>query len=394
MNTIEEIKAAVSLLPLQGAGGYDLSVVGGGLAGLSLSIQAAKAGYSVILFEKEKYPFHKVCGEYISFESRDFLEDLGVPLSEMNLPEIKKLIVTAPNGKMIQSGLGLGGFGISRYTLDNQLADIAKNSGVTILEETKVNDIVFQNDQFTINTDKGEFSSKVCAGTFGKRSNIDIKWNRDFIQNKPNKLNNYIGIKYHIQINRPADTIALHNFSDGYCGISQIEENKYCLCYLTTASNLRICGNNISVLEKNILSQNIHLKKIFSSATILYPSPLTISQISFDNKTQIENHVLLIGDAAGMITPLCGNGMSMALHGSKIAFHCIDKFLSGQFSRGEMEEQYQCQWKKQFRSRLKAGRVIQRFFGKKWMTNLFIASLKPFPSLVKWLIRQTHGDPF
>ncbi|MBI1780593.1 MAG: FAD-binding protein, partial [Sphingobacteriales bacterium] len=129
MNTIEEIKAAVSLLPLQGAGGYDLSVVGGGLAGLSLSIQAAKAGYSVILFEKEKYPFHKVCGEYISFESRDFLEDLGVPLSEMNLPEIKKLIVTAPNGKMIQSGLGLGGFGISRYTLDNQLADIAKNSG-------------------------------------------------------------------------------------------------------------------------------------------------------------------------------------------------------------------------------------------------------------------------
>lgn len=368
--------------------------MGGGLAGLSLSIQTARAGYSVILFEKEKYPFHKVCGEYISFESWSFLEELGVPLSEMNLPEIKKLNVTAPNGKMIQSGLGLGGFGISRYTLDNQLATIAKKSGVTILEETKVNDIFFEKDQFTIKTDKGEFNSKVCAGTFGKRSNLDIKWNRSFIQNKPNKLNNYIGIKYHIQINRPADTIALHNFSDGYCGISQIEENKYCLCYLTTASNLRICGNNISVLEKNILSQNIHLKKIFAEAKILYQSPLTISQISFENKTQVENHVLLIGDAAGMITPLCGNGMSMALHGSKIAFECMHDFLEGKAGRIQMEQSYASAWKKQFSTRLKTGRLIQRFFGKKWMTNLFIAALKPFPSLVKWLIRQTHGDPF
>lgn len=373
---------------------YDLAVVGGGLAGLSLSIQAARAGYSVILFEKEKYPFHKVCGEYISFESWNFLEELGVPLSEMNLPEIKKLIVTAPNGKMIQSGLGLGGFGISRYTLDNQLATIAKKSGVTILEETKVNDIFFEKDQFTIKTDKGEFNSKVCAGTFGKRSNLDIKWNRAFIQNKPNKLNNYIGIKYHIQINRPADTIALHNFSDGYCGISQIEENKYCLCYLSTASNLRICGNDISVLEKNILSQNIYLKKIFTEAKILYQSPLTISQISFENKTQVENHVLLIGDAAGMITPLCGNGMSMALHGSKIAFECMHGFLEGKAGRIQMEQSYASAWKKLFSTRLKSGRLIQRFFGKKWMTNLFIAALKPFPSLVKWLIRQTHGDPF
>lgn len=394
MNTIEEIKAEVSSLPLQQARGYDLVIIGGGLAGLSLSIQAAKAGYSVILFEKEKYPFHKVCGEYISFESWDFLEELGIPLSEMKLPEIKKLIVSAPNGKTIQSGLGLGGFGISRYTLDHQLANIAKIAGVRLVEETKVNDIVFETGQFTIKTDKGTFQSKVCAGSFGKRSNLDIKWNRSFIQKKPNKLNNYIGVKYHIQINRPADTIALHNFSDGYCGISKIEENKYCLCYLTTASNLRICGNNIPELEKNILSQNIHLKKIFSSAIILYQSPLTISQISFDNKTQIENHVLLIGDAAGMITPLCGNGMSMALHGSKIAFHCIHNFLSGQFSRSKMEQQYQQQWKKQFNARLKTGRLIHRFFGKKWITNLFIASLKPFPSLVKGLIRQTHGEPF
>ena len=56
---------------------YDLAIVGGGLAGLALAIQSARAGYQTVLFEKEKYPFHKVCGEYVSLESWDFLEELG-----------------------------------------------------------------------------------------------------------------------------------------------------------------------------------------------------------------------------------------------------------------------------------------------------------------------------
>ncbi|MBC7511814.1 MAG: FAD-dependent oxidoreductase, partial [Ferruginibacter sp.] len=48
---------------------YDITIIGGGLAGLALAIQLVKKGYSVALFEKEQYPFHKVCGEYISLES-------------------------------------------------------------------------------------------------------------------------------------------------------------------------------------------------------------------------------------------------------------------------------------------------------------------------------------
>src|SRR5215471_5857645 len=103
---------------------YDVAVIGGGLGGLALSIQSAKAGYKTILFEKERYPFHKVCGEYVSLESWNFLEDLGVPLSQMNLPIINRLLVTAPNGKELEKDLPLGGFGISRYKLDSMLAQI------------------------------------------------------------------------------------------------------------------------------------------------------------------------------------------------------------------------------------------------------------------------------
>lgn len=66
--------------------GYDVSIIGGGLGGLSLAIQLADAGYRVILFERKKYPFHRVCGEYISMESWDFLQRLGVPLHELRPP--------------------------------------------------------------------------------------------------------------------------------------------------------------------------------------------------------------------------------------------------------------------------------------------------------------------
>ena len=373
---------------------YDIAIVGGGLAGLSLSIQLAKSGYRVAVFEKERYPFHKVCGEYVSLESWNFLEELGLPLSDWNLPVIKRLIVSAPNGNYIEHDLPLGGFGISRYKIDAALADIARLSGVELYEQTKVNDIVFEKSLFTIQTSSFACQAKLACGSFGKRSNLDVKWKRKFTRQKNNKLNNYIAIKYHIQTDFPADLIALHNFEDGYCGISQIEENKYCLCYLTTAGNLQRSNNSIKTMEKTILQQNPFLDKIFSSATFLYEQPLTVSQVSFEKKSQVKDHVLLTGDAAGMITPLCGNGMSMALHSSKIAFECIYKFLQNKIARHEMEQDYTDQWNRLFGKRLLAGRIIQRFFGREYFSNFLIRAVKPFPKFVSFLIRQTHGEPF
>lgn len=373
---------------------YDIAIAGGGLAGLALSIQCARAGYSTVLFERERYPFHKVCGEYISLESWNFLQELGVPLSDMQLPLIRRLIVSAPNGKHIESPLPLGGFGISRYTLDALMAGLARQEGVTVMENTKVSDIVYRNDRFIVFTSKGETEVTVAAGAFGKRSNLDVKWKRAFTRAVPNKLNHQVGVKYHVRTDHPADLIALHNFENGYCGISQVEDQKFCLCYLTSAANLRKNRNDIASMEKTILSRNPHLEKIFSGIEILYEEPLTISRISFNRKTQVENHVLMLGDAAGMIPPLCGNGMSMALHSSKLAFEEIRSFMQQQISRYELELQYTQQWEKQFSNRLVAGRMIQRFFGNDTLSNLLITTVKPFPGLVSWLIQQTHGKTF
>ena len=173
---------------------YDVAIAGGGLAGLALSIQLAKAGYAVVLFEKERYPFHKVCGEYISLESWNFLEELGLPLSDWNLPVIRQLLVSSPDGNSIMRELPLGGFGISRYMLDSAMAAIARSEGVELRESVKVTDMRFERSMFAVRTSNGVLYSKIACGAYGKRSNLDIKWQRAFIRKRSDRLNNYVGV--------------------------------------------------------------------------------------------------------------------------------------------------------------------------------------------------------
>ena len=148
---------------------YDIAIVGGGLAGLTLAMQSADAGYRVILFEKENYPFHKVCGEYISMESWNFLIRCGLPLHDWSLPIINHLQVSDTKGKCFDFDLPLGGFGISRYKMDFELKKIAESAGVIVYENCKVEDVFFGNEKFELHTAKGIFTSTICTGSFGKR---------------------------------------------------------------------------------------------------------------------------------------------------------------------------------------------------------------------------------
>lgn len=364
---------------------FDTAIIGGGLAGLSLAILQAKAGRSVILFEKNDYPQHKVCGEYISLESWDFIEKLGVPLSKLDLPIISNLQVSSPRGTFLETKLDLGGFGISRYLLDKLLADTALECGVKILTKSLVKNVLKEDIASKIILDKQSFFATHVIGAYGKRSNLDIVWNRPFIHKNRTSLNQYIGVKYHIKYDFPKDMIALHNFEDGYCGISAVEEGLHCLCYLTTKKNLKKAGNDIKIMEREILSKNPFLKDIFDSAEFTWANPEVISQVSFEKKEIYANGVTMTGDAAGMIAPLCGNGMSMAMHGA---------FLIHNELMGKPVKSYADNWKKNFKLRLIVGRTIQRFFGGIWSTELVIRALKLNRRLLDYVITLTHGQKF
>ncbi|HEX8515250.1 MAG TPA: NAD(P)/FAD-dependent oxidoreductase [Bacteroidia bacterium] len=372
---------------------YQISIIGGGLAGLTLAIQMADAGISCILFEKNKYPFHKVCGEYISMESKGFIERLGLDLNDMDLPVISRLHVSSPSGKLLKHKLDLGGFGISRFLLDHRLSEIAKSKGVIVMDGCRVADIRFTGEHFIIDSEKGTFLSEICTGAWGKKSNLDTKLKRGFTKG-PKTEKNYVGIKYHVNIDFPPDLIELHNFENGYCGVSKIEGSRYCLCYLSDSDNLKKYSGNIKKMEEGVLMKNPFLKQHLSSASFLFDEPLAISQIRIGYKSAVENNILMIGDTAGNIAPLSGNGMSMAMRSSYHLNELLIQYFKGGMSRESLENQYERFWKKQFKKRIEFSAFLQKMLKSKLLTDLAILTLKRVPFLRDKVVKSTHGEPF
>ncbi|MEQ8477073.1 NAD(P)/FAD-dependent oxidoreductase [Fulvivirga sp.] len=369
---------------------FHVIVIGGGLAGLVSAILLQRQNLKVALIEKKQYPFHRVCGEYVSNEVVDFLKQHNIYPEFITPSTLNEFVLTSISGKKASVPLSLGGFGISRYNFDLFLFESAKAAGVEIITDS-VDDVSYSTskDIFSVILKKnGTLNSKIAIGAFGKRSNIDRSMDRSFFK----KQSPYIGVKYHIKYNPPTNQVALHNFEGGYCGINAIENGKLNLCYLGERSALKKYGS-IPEMEKQILHKNPYLKKIFTEAEFLWDKPEVINEISFETKMPVEGHILMCGDAAGMITPLCGNGMAMAIHSSKILAEEVIDFFHNHKDRKTLERSYKRKWNKQFKNRLSIGRVIQNLFGSAWLSELSVGICKVKP-LAKYLVSLTHGKPF
>ncbi len=368
-----------------------MAVIGGGLGGLTSALMLAKWGIRVVVVEKKAYPFHRVCGEYLSKEVVPFLKSLDAYPSEFNPASITKFLLTSVNGRSFQTSLDQGGLGISRFNFDNYLYGKAKNAGSDFMLHTRVENISFPGDGFVLRLSDGtDLSCKLLIGAHGKKSRIDNILERKFTHH----YSPYLGVKYHIRYDFPHDVIALHNFIGGYCGLVKIEEDKYNLCYLASRKLLKQSGS-IPQMESVILSQNPFLKDIFTHADFLFDKPLVINEFTFEPKLPVENHILMVGDAAGLITPLCGNGMAMAIHSGKIAAESIaNHFHNGLPEYRLIEQEYEYQWKNAFNRRLQVGRQVQKLFGGINVSSLSVNLMKKVPLVSRWIIRNTHGKEF
>ncbi len=367
---------------------YENIIIGGGLGGLIAAHQLAKNNRNVLLIEKKTYPFHRVCGEYISNEVKDFLNEEGLFPHELYPTAVRKFRLTSPKGKVADMNLDLGGFGVSRFAFDRFLYEKAKEMGADFLLQTQVENTSYDasKNSFTIELNSGEqLQCKNLIGAFGKRSKIDKSLNRAFIQIRTP----YIGVKYHIKTDHEPDIVALHNFEGGYCGINKIEEETFNLCYLGSKTQLRDFGS-IEAMEKAVLYQNPHLRKLFENSEFLFERPEVINEVNFASKQPVEDHILMVGDAAGMITPLCGNGMAIAIHTGKLA---ADAILQ-QHERKMIEKQYFWQWSKNFRNRLWIGRKVQWLFGSNSVSEISVNMINKSPFLANQIMKRTHGQIF
>ncbi|PIQ27704.1 hypothetical protein COW36_07360 [bacterium (Candidatus Blackallbacteria) CG17_big_fil_post_rev_8_21_14_2_50_48_46] len=372
---------------------YDVALIGGGVAGLASAILLARQGWQVVLLEKNHYPFHKVCGEYLAEESLPLLEKLGISLQEMNLPRIQTACFSAASGRSLEFPLRPGGIGLSRYTLDQALVKLAQAAGVTVLEGTRVSRISGDAGQFEILSRTQKITARTVCGTWGKYSNLDLQFEREFTLPRYREKAQ-IAVKYHVQLDFPRDRVELHSFPGGYCGLSAIEAGKYCMAYLASGQSLKACDGEIQRLEEQVLAQNPHLKRLLAERQSLYEKPLVIAQVHFLPKAPQLEGILMVGDSAGMIAPLSGNGMSMALRAAVLLADQLPAYLSGKIPFGLLEEYYRQGWNRLFRKRIQTGALLQQFLLQPQSADLLMRGLQPFPGLVSALHQQTHGTPF
>lgn len=367
----------------------EVVIIGGGLAGLTAGIHLSQNGISVTIIEKNEYPKHKVCGEYVSNEVRGYLESLAISIQNAEPTAINQLEFETLYGARILQKLPLGGFGISRYTLDFILYKKAIENGCTIINQT-VENCRFDGNHFIIETiEKSIYKAQIVLGAYGKRAQLDYSLKRTFIKKK----SPWLGVKNHYKGQFSDNLVGLYHFKGGYCGVSKVENDTINICYLTNYSSFQK-HKNIASFEKEVLFKNKRLKQILENSVPIFEKPLTISQISFEKKEPVSEHMLMIGDTAGLIHPLCGNGMAMAIHSAKIASElCVLYLNEKKISRNELEERYSKAWNVNFKKRLAMGRTLSTLLEQQTLTLLVLQIVVLFPFLLKQIIKRTHGKP-
>lgn len=323
-------------------------------------------------------------------ESWGFLTRLGIPLATLDLPQIDEVHITAPGGATLTRPLKLGGFGISRYHLEELLCERVRQAGALLRDGVSVQTVQKEGDAFAVGLATGEtVHARLVCGAWGRLANLDRQLERSFLQTPAP----WVGVKYHVPAAVvPAHRVELHNFRGGYCGTSRIEGERACLCYLTRAERLREAGG-IEALEQEIMRENAALVPLLS-APRLWDKPLTVSQVRFAAKSPVVAHILLLGDAAGAIAPLCGNGMSLSLRASALLGILVPRYMRGELTRSALEEAYAQQWRQGMGERIRMGAGLQRLFGKPRLTAWALQTLSRWPRLADAVVSRTHGQPF
>lgn len=367
---------------------FDIIIIGGGLAGLTAALHLSRANIKICLIEKNQYPHHKVCGEYVSNEVLPYLKFLGVDPFGVGAKNISKFQITDAKGTPLKIKLPLGGFGISRYAFDRLLYN-QLNSNVEVVFDT-AEKISFHQNKFMVTLqNKMVLKADYLIGAYGKRSNIDSFLTRKFMQ----KRSPWLAVKAHYEYGFSEDTVALHNFNTGYCGLSKTETNAVNACYLASLQSFKRYGD-IDAFQKVELSKNPFLKHFFTHAKPLFQKPLTISQVSFQSKNPVDNHIFMVGDSAGLIHPLCGNGMAMAIRSAQLFSELfIEVFPQHIQNRNLLEKAYAQQWQREFGGRLATGKFIQRVLLNPTASKIGFAVAKLAPPLIPKLIQKTHGRP-
>lgn len=365
---------------------YDLIIIGGGPAGTSAAISAARSGASVLLLEKGRFPRHKVCGEFVSAESlallADLLDDRHSPLlgDAIRVPQARIFV----DGRIIQTTVNPPAASIARVDLDAALWQSAGSCGVDARQQVTVQSVA-GTGPFHVVTSGGEFDARALVNASGRWSNL----NRPQVRNGKRR-EKWLGVKGHFSESRPELSVDLYFFDGGYCGVQPV----------TVAEDDPDSGrvNASAMVRADVASA---LPEVFARHPALrersrnwapLSDPVSTSPLIFRTPQPERDGVLMIGDSAGFVDPFAGDGISLALRSGALAAQCLQSFFSGETSLPYAVRRYGQGYRQTLLPVFRASSTIRKLLvlpGSIRKPLLFF--LESSPAITNYMVRKTRS---
>jgi menaquinone-9 beta-reductase len=368
---------------------YDLIIIGGGPAGTSTAISAARRGASVLLLERGRFPRHKVCGEFVSAESLSLLKELLDPQhaallqDAVRVPRARLFL----DGRTLQTAVDPPAASIARFDLDAALWHSAESAGVDARQQVTVQN-VGGSGPFRIFTASEEFEARALVNASGRWSNL----NRDPAEHGM-RLEKWLGVKAHfaepISEKIPEPSVDLYFFDGGYCGVQPVAFSEGDSGAARVNASAMVRADVASSLPE-VFAQHPALRDRSRNWSLL-SDPVSTSPLIFRDPQPQRNGVLMAGDAAGFVDPFVGDGISLALRSGSLAASCLKPFFAGEASLPDAARTYGEVYKESLLPVFRTSSKIRRMLVLPgYVRKPVLSFLESSPMITNYLVRKTR----
>jgi flavin-dependent dehydrogenase len=355
----------------------DVAIVGAGPGGSTLATLLARRGLSVALIDRDAFPRDKLCGEFLSYDALPIIEALNVDLN--GAPEITSCRVVGRN-RTYAFDFPHPARGVSRMFLDAALHRCAVASGAQAITATAT---TVSHDGVTF--DGGVVRARVVAGAWGRWGRFDQQLGRAFVRDRSHRN---FGFKRHYRGDGAQGVIELYSFAHGYLGVNDVEDGITNICGLVHASRLQGHKGRWDAFVETIRNEERPLESMYARYEPAQDGFLSSEPVIFRTRSAVEEGIFMIGDASGVIDPLTGNGMAMAMQSAVVAASFIGDALTG--DRDRAENGYRNRHAQMFGPRIAWSRRAAFFLSR---PALLDAALRIHPrNAGEFFLRKTRAD--